>query len=145
MPVKYKSNIHVPKPSIKLEQEQILPTLYLKEGTKIEFAESTEYLYPSHPDHDYGTSIFPLNATRAILAFAPVEIEGGVLAELMRSQIPVILFSKNGEPLGRIEPNYTTRTNLIQAQALMSDTQRIHLTQGSVWFGVSCADIAAFC
>ena len=131
--MRYRSNLNVPKPSSKLNQEQVLPTLYLKPGTKIELAEESEYLYLLHPDHDYGQSIFPLNATRAILAIEPLEIEPITLTAILRARIPIIIFSQTGEFLGRIEPDYPARGDILKAQAIMSEQQATAIMQACCW------------
>ncbi|WP_035140464.1 CRISPR-associated endonuclease Cas1 [Fischerella sp. PCC 9605] len=126
--MEFRSNYKIPKPPKLLEHEPLLPTLYLESDTTINLAEDPSYLYLENPEHSYSQSIFPLNAARAILAFEPVEIKPRALSALLRSQIPLILFSQSGEYLGRIEPTYTTRPDLIKAQALMQD-----LMQMLVW------------
>ncbi|GEM_PF-4712038 len=132
--IDFRSNYKVPKAPEVLQQEPLLPTLYLKSHTTLELAEEDpNYLYLKNPEHSFGESVVLFKNIRAILAFEPFEIKPTALGKLLRSQVPIILFAESGEYLGRVEPSYTTRPDLIRAQALMSEQQKLHLTQIVVW------------
>lgn len=129
----YQFSSQIPKPPKRLEEEIILPTLYLEQGTKLEMAEEESSLYLRHPSLKYEESLLAMESIRAVIAFEPVEFDAGVLSWLMRSYIPVTIFSTEGALLGRIEPNYPIKPGSIKAQALMSDEQKTHIMARSVW------------
>ncbi|MBD2505339.1 CRISPR-associated endonuclease Cas1 [Anabaena azotica] len=130
--MKYRTNIRVPKPSTKIEQEKVLPTIFLKEYSTIEIDKSG-YIRISHPDFDYNQTLWSIDDLQAIIAFEPLEFDSNLITTFMRSQIPIVILDSQGGVLGRIEPSYKIRPDILQAQSLMSSEQKVRIMQAVAW------------
>ena len=129
---KYQAYTNVPKPSPKLAEiiKQSGTTLYLDTGSIVELIEPDTSVLKITVDRQ--ESILKLTDIRAIIATEP-EIKSSALTKILRWRIPVILFSQSGEFLGRIEPDYKIRADIMQFQAMMTDAMRVEIMQGAVW------------
>lgn len=128
----YRTNLRVPKPTTKIEQENVFPTIFLKEYSAIEIDKSG-YLHISHPDFDYHQSYWKIADIQAIIAFEPLQIDSSLITTFMRSQIPIVILDNKGGVLGRIEPSYKIRPDILQAQSLMSSEQKVRIMQAVAW------------
>jgi CRISP-associated protein Cas1 len=130
--MKYRTDLHVPKPATKMEQEEVLPTIFLKENSAIQLNKSG-YLRILHPDFDYKEDCFLIEGIRAIIAFEPLEVDEDLITILWRAQIPIILFDSVGDVSKRIEPNYQIQPDIAQAQSLMTEEQKVKIMQAVTW------------
>ncbi|MHC5772102.1 MAG: CRISPR-associated endonuclease Cas1 [Nostoc sp.] len=129
---KYQAYTNVPKPSPKLAEiiKQSGTTLYLDTGAIVQLIDPDASVLQITVGRQ--ESIFKLTDIRAIIATEP-EIKSSALTKILRWRIPVILFSQSGEFLGRIEPDYKIRADIMQFQAIMTDAMRVEIMQGATW------------
>lgn len=125
----YKQRRKVPKPSPKLETANLLPTIYLESGTNIKLSGEGEQLQFKEKS-EWSADVASI---RAIIAIEPIEIDARALSALMQFKIPVVIFSEVGEVLGRIEPTYPVRGELLHAQYMIHPMTKTQILQASVW------------
>lgn len=119
----------VPKPDPSLTITNKF-NLFVKEDERL-VVENMSLILLNRP---YGEAVYAVKDIRAIIVFSSsVEFEPGLIQLLLSQKIPIIFFSSSGSLLGRLEPNWRLKEDLIYSMITLSDSKKLHLVQRIVW------------
>jgi CRISP-associated protein Cas1 len=81
----------------------------------------------------YSEAIIDFSTIHSIVCFGKTSIASEIIYELLARKIPLIYFSDTGDFLGRLEPHWDVRRDLLKSMLTLEPDRRLHLTKQMVW------------
>jgi CRISPR-associated endonuclease Cas1 len=117
----------IPTPDSKLFSHPFRKAIYLLPDSSIEVDKKALSISREKKEN------IELATLHTIVVFGHLNLDSYAIIPILKHDISIVFFDKNGKYVGRLEPAYTLKPNIIKAQALMTKEQREHLTRRFVW------------
>jgi CRISP-associated protein Cas1 len=118
----------IPKPNPIIFNSPFSRAIYLSSDSEVEFIGDNQLRIQGE---DSQTVV--LTTVHTIVIFGEITLDSYAIFPILKSGTSIVFFSVNGEFLGRLDPAYTVKPDVIRAQALITSEQQLHLTQRIIW------------